>query len=278
MSLAEAFREGIGAEFGAWDAVIWKNDDCVTEMYRYEDDDDDDQQYQSICSCSYLENPRPWDFSMLISQSYPYKPPSMYSGTRGEGYNFSNILRCAKGISNYIDLCRKRKRGEINCKEHYQEILDYSNSLIMGLLLGIKKDIKNYRQFIRGYKALDKFQEQMKKIISIAKLALIKELEELFPVRLPSLVLSIILDSLLEDFSFARELENEINLKLQDTIFSMYETFNLMISPGSLIPNPSDGDLFNAKADIFKKKAKDFPKLRADFLSILNKIGSQLNL
>jgi len=228
---------------------------------------------KSDCIPSYIPLwNKSWEDCSLISKSFPYKPPFMWSEgeTRGKGYNFGNILKCAEGLSQYVEIFNKRKREEIKCPAHTQEILCYSNYLVLKLVNG-SSDSESEKEIGDPFPAFDEFQQQVKKIVSVAKFALIQELGELFPARLPSLALSHILDFLAKDFSFVKELENETHLKLQDTIYLMFESLNLLISPDTTMIG-GGAYISPLRMDNVKEKIKGFPKLKADLLLLLNQI------
>jgi len=218
--------------------------------------------YDHYCQCSYV--PRWSDFHLLVQQSAPYKPPSWRSEARCSGFSFGKIFNCASFLNSpLIKLCLWRKMGVMKCQFHTQERQNHTNSLIFQLLLGSEEEIKDDEGFIRGYKVLDDFHQQVKKTIFIAKMALIKELEVLMPIELPSLVLSHIIDSLEYDMTFARELENEPFMKLQDTVFTMAELF---------IKQNAD---FEPWHDSVLEAIEEFPQQIEELQSLLNDFGSE---
>jgi len=230
---------------------------------------------KSDCIPSYIPLwNKSWMDCMVISKSHPYKPPFMWSEgeTRGKGYNFGNILRCAEGLSQYIAIYHKRKREEIKCPVHTQEILSYSNYLVLKLVNG-SADIESEKEIGNPQPAFDEFCQQIKKIVSVAKFALIQELGVLFPVTLPSLALSRIIDFLFQDFAFAEELEDETRMTLQDTIFLMFESFNFLISPDStMCGGKAYIDPIRQNIHDIQQNVRAFSKHKADLLILLNQI------
>jgi len=268
--------EGAGHEFGAEDNEENSSDaeNEENDLGAGEEDLDSDSDvpfnynydydyvdYDHYCQCSYV--PRWSHFNTVVRQSSPYKPPSRRSEARCSGFSFGRIFKCASFLAFLIELCLRRKMGEMKCQFHTQERQNHTNSLIFQLLLGSEEEIKDDEGFIRGYKVLDDFHQQVKKTIFIAKMALIKELEVLMPIELPSLVLSHIIDSLEYDMTFARELENEPFMKLQDTVFTMAELF---------IKQNAD---FEPWHDSVLEAIEEFPQQIEELQSLLNDFGSE---
>jgi len=264
LSYAENEENDLGVGEEDLDSVSDELDRSFTEseIEVYEEFNYGYVDYDHYCQCSYV--PRWSDFHLLVQQSAPYKPPSWRSEARCSGFSFGKIFNCASFLNSpLIKLCLWRKMGVMKCQFHTQERQNHTNSLIFQLLLGSEEEIKDDEGFIRGYKVLDDFHQQVKKTIFIAKMALIKELEVLMPIELPSLVLSHIIDSLEYDMTFARELENEPFMKLQDTVFTMAELF---------IKQNAD---FEPWHDSVLEAIEEFPQQIEELQSLLNDFGSE---
>jgi len=252
---------GAGEEDLDSDSDVWDRSYTESEMEFYKEFNDGYVDYDE-CQCSFV--PFLSAFRKLVEQSSPYKPPSRRSEARGSGFSFGRIFDCASFLNSpLIKICLWRKMGVMECLFHTQEKKNHANSLIFQLLLGSEEEIKDDEGFIRGYKVLDDFHQQVKKTIFIAKMALIKELEVLMPIELPSLVLSHIIDSLEYDMTFARELENEPFMKLQDTVFTMAELF---------IKQNAD---FEPWHDSVLEAIEEFPQQIEELQSLLNDFGSE---